>query len=363
MVDVKVTANGLKARQVDASEPILLLDHQVASDALAKNDGLQVGEGFNVMVLPCDGLESVTRRIPIAITGSASWQLTNFEARIVVPHQTNMQPDFRDVRFTADDGQTLVDHWLESHISSTSAVFWVQLPTLPAQPAQTSVYMYYGNPMAESLSNIHETFLFGDDFEDPDWTAENWTTILGSWTVEAGVFRGTGDDAVIRSAQVISEESRILEGRMRTTEMGTEHPWDMGWMHVKYKDQSNDVYAMAYREGSGYSTGDVGVSVEYQGGFAAYDTTEQTTPSINPAAWNDYRIQVNGVNARLWVNGQLYIDADSSLIANIVASYIGLAAHDATAEFDSIRVRKYAPADPPAVLGTVEELCVPVCSQ
>lgn len=330
-------------------------------DAHDNNCDGDVDEGFNVLVLPCDGLQSVTRRVPITVSGSASWQLTAFEVRITVPHQTNMQPDFRDVRFTDQDGQTLLDHWLESHISSTSAVFWVKVPTIPAQPGQTTLYMYYGNPLADSLSDIHDTFLFGDDFEDEDWTAENWTSVLGSWAVVDGVFQGTGDDAVVRSSQIISEESRVMEGRMRTTAAGPEHPWDMGWMHIKYKDESNDVYALAYQAGSGFSTGDVGVSVEYQGGFTGYDTSSQATPALNPASWNDYRIQVNGVNAKLWVNGQFYIDADNSLIANIVASYIGLAAHDCTTEFDSIRVRKYAPAAPPTALGPVEEICVPTC--
>jgi len=332
-----------------------------ACDGHDNNCNGEVDEGFDVLLLPCDGLKKVTRRIPITVNGSAGWQLTDFQVKIQVPYQANMQPDFVDVRFTGADGETLLPHWKESYVSSTSAVFWIKVPTVPAQPGTTTLYLYYGNPLSQSRSDIHETFLFGDDFEDADWTNSHWQSILGSWSVTGGVYKGTGDDAVIRNSEVIPEESRVMEGRMKTVVPGPEHAWDMGWMHVKYKNESNDVYAAIYHDGSGYSTGDVGVSVEYNGGFVVYDTKSQATPAINPASWNDIKIVVNGINARLWVNGQLYIDANNSQIANLVATHIGLAAHDCTAHYDNIRVRKYAPAEPPSSFGSVQEICVPVC--
>ena len=321
-----------------------------------------VDEGFDVLLLPCDGLKQVTRRIPITIEASTDWELNDFQVKVQVGYQPHMQPDFVDLRFTTEDGKTLLPFWRESFQSSTSAVFWVKVPKVPAKPGTATIYLYYGNPLAASRSNIHTTFLFADDFQDPTWTTANWTTVLGTWSASGGVFQGNGDDAAVKSAATIPAESRVMEGKMKTVSTGPD-PWDMAWMHIKYKDESNDVYGSIYHAGSGYSYGDVGVTVEYNAGFTVYDTKAQATPPINPGAWNDVRLEVNGINAKMWVNGQPYIDANNGNIANLVASNIGLAAHDCVAQFDDIRVRQYAPAQPAATLGSVQEICVPVCEE
>lgn len=49
------------------------------------------------------------------------------------------------------------------------------------------------------------------------------------------------------------------------------------------------------------------------------------------------------------------------VIANLVSSYAGVAAHDCTTWFENIRVRKFAPTDPTGTAGSPEGLCVPVC--
>ncbi len=321
----------------------------------------EVDEGFNTLLLPCGELDDVTTRMPVVIDGTASWELTDFQVRVALDHQDGMQADFGDLRFTAADGKTLLSFWTESYSESASAIFWVEVDSIPAQPGSTTIYVYWGNAQAANLSDIHTAFLFGDDFEDSDWTAANWNTVLGSWSVSDGIFIGTGDDAVTRSAAVIPEESRVMEGRMRT-KSGGDQPWDMGWMHIKYKDESNDVYGLIYQGGSGYTSGDAGITVEYGGAGTFYDTKDlDPPPPLIGGEWNDFKLAVNGVNAKLWVNGQLYINADNSNIANLVSSYTGVAAHDCTAWFDNVRLRKFAPADPTGTAGSPEGLCVPVC--
>ena len=84
-----------------------------------------------------------------------------------------MKADFSDIRFTDSDGTTLINYWLESETDSTSATFWVKIPSIPAAPSTATIYMYYGNSAATSASNGDNTFEFFDDFS----SAAPWQTI------------------------------------------------------------------------------------------------------------------------------------------------------------------------------------------
>lgn len=76
------------------------------------------------------------------------------------------QADFDDIRFTADDGTTLLGHWLESVSGAApniTATFWVKVKA-NLNSAQ-SIFIYYGNSKAASASSGKDTFDLYDDFE------------------------------------------------------------------------------------------------------------------------------------------------------------------------------------------------------
>ena len=64
--------------------------------------------------------------------------------------------DFGDVRFTGGDGLTL-DYWLESKVDGDYAVFWVEVADSLESAAKT-IYVYYGNAAAATISNGIDTF-------------------------------------------------------------------------------------------------------------------------------------------------------------------------------------------------------------
>jgi len=83
------------------------------------------------------------------------------------------------VRFTAMDGVTLLPCWMETPISD-NATFWVKVSdNLSTQSA--IIYLYYGNPAANSTSNGTATFDFFDDFN----STTNWDP-TGNVTVSCG---------------------------------------------------------------------------------------------------------------------------------------------------------------------------------
>lgn len=90
---------------------------------------------------------------------------TNAAVKLAVVYDADMQADFDDLRFTASDGTTLIEHWVGSSTDSAAAEIWVKVPSLAAEDT-TDIYMYYNNPTAGSVSSSSVVFIAADDFED-----------------------------------------------------------------------------------------------------------------------------------------------------------------------------------------------------
>lgn len=124
----------------------------------------------------------------------------NYESKSALPADAlspevycegNARPDFKDIRFTAADGQTPLGYYIaEEYINggNNCATVWVKIPEIPADGV--SIYLYYGNPQAESLSSASATFDLFDDFAELDkaqWSIRK--TGGGSGTVSDGWLR------------------------------------------------------------------------------------------------------------------------------------------------------------------------------
>ncbi len=80
----------------------------------------------------------------------------------VIDCEDNCSGDFSDLRFVDNDQTTLLSYWIEEMGTSGGdhyAQFWVKTS------GDNSIYMYYGNSEASSISNGDETFIFFDDFD------------------------------------------------------------------------------------------------------------------------------------------------------------------------------------------------------
>ncbi|MGA2680194.1 MAG: DUF2341 domain-containing protein [Candidatus Bathyarchaeia archaeon] len=77
------------------------------------------------------------------------------------------EANFGDVRFTASDGATLLNYWMQNYTSGGLAVFWVQLSDNLGLESSV-IYIYYGNSGASTTSSIVNTFPFADDFSQGD---------------------------------------------------------------------------------------------------------------------------------------------------------------------------------------------------
>ncbi|RLB80123.1 MAG: hypothetical protein DRH17_12545, partial [Deltaproteobacteria bacterium] len=122
------------------------------------------------------------------IVGSTAGAVTDYQIRIKVHYGSGTdsgedvylngkcRTDFGDIRFTSDDGVTELPYWMEEKVDGDYAIFWVKVPSIPANPNTATIYIYYGNPDATTTSNGDNTFLFFDDFEGSDLDTSKWST-------------------------------------------------------------------------------------------------------------------------------------------------------------------------------------------
>jgi hypothetical protein len=121
-------------------------------------------------------------RRPITINNTLnSNTLTDYQVLITLDTRTlisqgKMRSDCGDIRF-ANSTDYLLNYWIESGCNTTSTKIWVKVPNIPAS-SSTTIYVYYGNQNATSLSNGYATFDIFDDFEGD--VASRWRAISGS---------------------------------------------------------------------------------------------------------------------------------------------------------------------------------------
>lgn len=84
--------------------------------------------------------------------------LSDYQVAINLTYDSNMQPDFSDIRFTNSTDYQL-PYWVESKVNSTWAYVWVKVPYVPAS-GYTTIYVYYGNTTpVSSASNASSAFI------------------------------------------------------------------------------------------------------------------------------------------------------------------------------------------------------------
>jgi hypothetical protein len=119
-------------------------------------------------------LSGFDARQSVSISGSPNAG-TDYQVRVDVTYDSDMLPDFGDIRFTDNDGQTELDYWLESYTASTSALFWVEVADSLATAG--TIYMYYRNTsVVSTASDGPATFVLFDDFNDGSINATLWDT-------------------------------------------------------------------------------------------------------------------------------------------------------------------------------------------
>ena len=241
------------------------------------------------------------KAITIDNTGNAS-TLTNYQVKVTVTYDADMQSDFDDIRFTNASG-TLLDHWLETKTDGSTATFWVEVESIPASNTAT-IYMYYGNGSVTSTSSLDNTFrnnsIYLEARRCTDGTNCNFTdnhnefdsVIAGNYSLDGSGYRTAVNDGT--NPYSANQDYFFLRYRFlfRADTTGTHNfgtnSDDASELHrrdVGDTDSSHTVLASWY---GGHGTGTCGAS----------GTTGSMSLTAGQVIWLEYRMTE-------WTGGQL----------------------------------------------------------
>ncbi len=131
--------------------------------------------------------------------------------------------DFIDLRFTNSSGG-LLDYWVEETNTGINATFWVEIDGNLSLTNQT-IYVYYGNVNAASISNGTATFDFFDDFDDGSIDTTKWNAVNGA-TVSVSESGG--------SSRIAASSSGV---------------WNVGYLNTKFNfSQGHALRTRQYHE-------------------------------------------------------------------------------------------------------------------
>ncbi len=130
-------------------------------------------------------LTNWTYRKAVTISNSGS-SLTDYQVPVTIDTASlvtagKLLSSCNDIRFTASDGSTVLNYWIESGCNTASTKIWVKIPSIAV--GSNTIYFYYGYSSATSASSGPNTFPLFDDFEN--YTTGNLVG-QGGWTFSAG---------------------------------------------------------------------------------------------------------------------------------------------------------------------------------
>jgi len=124
-------------------------------------------------------------------------------------------PDGSDLRFYDDEGNDL-NFWVEDWNVFDKSLIWVKVPALLG--GSSSIWMYYGNPGAESRSDGRSVFDFFDGFDGASIDTDRWSIANGKgWSVDGGMLKGTNNNGRLLTRTVFSSPI-IQEVKFRVTQ-------------------------------------------------------------------------------------------------------------------------------------------------
>jgi hypothetical protein len=236
------------------------------------------------------------------VINSASGAGTNYQVRIVahcgsgtdsgqdVYLYNHCRLDFGDVRFTRNDGTTLLDYWIELKFDGDYAVFWVEIAD-DLSSANATIYIYYGKSDATTTSNGANTFPYFDDFSTD-----------------------TSNDY---EAKVNTPSWSVANGRMTITGT-TNNNWNiLGRRNLTFQNLALDVYV--YSVTSGVATYETAATVIRITSSGRYQTETDTDASPNNTKIAQYYTPVS------------YLTGDLS--GNIAGHVVTLAGYGTTLKY------------------------------
>lgn len=268
-----------------------------------------------------------TKRIPLTIdnTKVGSGGVTSFPVLVTGANMpasgywTVCLSTGNDIRFTAADGETLLNHELVSFSSAGTQELWVSVPSVPSASA-TVIYLYFGNAAASAPSAASQQAVWVGD--NAVWHMNDATTSTIADSTSAGktgtktsannphvgvgiigktqVFDGS-DDAITVALTIPFATAATVSFWMKTPQV-TAHRGIMRWGTADlgfYCHYTSDSVIKLYGIPNGWGGH----------GAVSYDVTDID----DNATWSYWALTTNGRHVILYKQGQPVSTADSGV--------------------------------------------------
>jgi len=302
-------------------------------------------------------------RKKITIQENAGQDLTDYQIKITVHYGFGTdsdgdiylggkcRSDFGDIRFTAGDGKTLLSYWMEEKVDGDYAIFWVKVPSIPAN-GTSDIYIYYGNSGATYAGSGDDTFLFFDDFEAGN--LDKWVQDAGNGYIQLETTKPLEGSYSARLGQPVNDEDHVF--------MYENVSRDNIAIHAKaYIDDAVDAgRALLYARGSGErgTTKPRHAASCYIAGISSRDDVAEirkndsvgeeyqlasTSMTVDLDTEYDLEFRLYGSTLKLLVNGEEKVSVTDT---DFASGYSGLYVVESETIFDLVYIRKYVDPEP-----------------
>lgn len=267
----------------------------------------------------------------------------DFQTRVVVAYDADMNADFSDLRFFDPVANKELPYWIESKSDSSTATVWLK------SRVSSTIHMYYGNPAATGMTNGSATFEFFDSFSGTTIDSSKWVTVNGGYFSQNEQLISSGGSGGWNSGMYsVANFTRpfVYEVDFLST--------SGAYMMLGIKG-SNTYIDYPYFTYAAYPAYDVNGNrlLVYEDGNGRGDNLKAITRS----SWQYFKFEVKSAGAEYYqgtVPGT-FTNYYSSTYSTGTPLKIGFTTANQAFKMDNARVRKYANPEPSVVVGAEEQ--------
>jgi len=274
----------------------------------------------------------------------------------------------QDIRFE-NSTYDKIDYWIETWNASGNSSIWVEVPFLE-NATNTTIYLYYGNSEAESLSNGTNTMIYYDEIVSGDAGWDSWGNPLGFIDTSVGnplpSLKGNGDGSYHSG---IGKDT----GNAINISQGVSLSFDYGTLQTSVGRSGGAGFS--FTPAGSYTTSDwvdLFLTISNNGNpgylyFAFLNSTDggksDCTASLyfEAARWYDVSLNIapQMASASLYIDGDFFCNTSTyGLSTSYDEVYISVHGHDSPPWADNIRVHRFVTVEPVVVIGNEEEQLV-----
>jgi len=268
--------------------------------------------------------------------------------------------DFGDIRFADSDGETLLAYWMEEKVDGDYAVFWVKVPSIPADPDKATIYIYYGKSDAVYDGDGAATFVRFDDFEDynvgdPPSSEKGWEIVDGDPQIVDGGKNGKGLELENNTTRDIVKN--VWDTKLKGVAIGF-------WWKVDVEKLRNG-YTSSREDDTSITTtmNESGVVKWYNG--SSYQNFSPTL-EYTAGTWIKYEHRITEDGFKVVKDGEVHVGGLRNEMVDGVNKFTfdtySAGSHTHTQIIDDFYVRKYVDPEPSHGSWGTEEAAGPTVS-